>query len=129
MRLPATAAVEEDTRTAQAEEIVATATRLIADVRARCAALGLKPRQFADLLLPEALLAMMIDGMRQGEVETAFAAFARSEIPAWFEQVRRAGGYCDCEREMLNERFEVRDGRLVKREARNRRLMMCYASD
>jgi hypothetical protein len=128
VKSPATAAIKEDTRKIQAEEIVAAATRLIADVRARCAALGLTPRQFADLLLPEALLAMMIDGMRQGEVETAFAAFAHNEISLWFERVRRAGG-CDCEREMLNDRFEVRNGRLMKRESRNRPLMMCYASN
>lgn len=84
-------------------DTVATATRLIAEVRTRCAALGLAPREFADLLLPEALLAMMVAGMRQEEVEEAFARFARDEISAWFLQVKRTAGFCDCEREAFGE--------------------------
>ena len=61
--------------------------------------LGLSPAQFAQLLLPEALLAFMVAGMRQEEVEAAFMHFAQSEIPAWFLQVKRTAGYCDCARE------------------------------
>ena len=82
---------------------VAVATKLIAEVRTRCIALGLTPKQFADLLLPEALLAMMVAGMPQEEVEEAFAHFVREEISAWFLQVKRTAGYCDCEREAFGE--------------------------
>lgn len=79
------------------------ATQLIAETRAECAALGLSPAEFAELLLPEALLAMMVDGMSQEEVEDAFARFARDEIGAWFFRVKRVAGYCDCEREAFAE--------------------------
>lgn len=81
----------------------AEATRLLAEVRSKCVALGLTPREFADLLLPEALLAMMVSGMREEEVKEAFARFARDEIGAWFLQVKRTAGYCDCEREAFAE--------------------------
>ena len=81
------------------EAVVAQATRMIADVRHRCATIGLSPVQFAELLRPEALLAFMVAGMRQEDVEAAFARFAQAEIPAWFLQVKRTVGYCDCARE------------------------------
>lgn len=93
---------EEKTAAATADA-AAEATRLLADVRSRCVALGLAPREFAELLLPEALLAMMVSGMRQEEIEEAFARFARDEISAWFLQVKRTAGYCDCEREAFDE--------------------------
>jgi len=83
----------------RADEALETATRLIADVRARCVELGVSPRQFAEILLPEALLAMMVSGMRQEEAEAAFEAFARNEVPAWYLQVKRTAGFCDCARE------------------------------
>jgi len=82
---------------------LAVATALIAKTRAECAAIGLSPGEFAHLLLPEALLAMMVDGMTQEEVENAFARFAKDEIGAWFFRVKRVAGYCDCEREALAE--------------------------
>lgn len=78
---------------------VAEATRMLAEVRHRCASMGLSPAQFAELLLPEALLAFMVSGMRQEQVEAAFARFAQEEIAAWFLQVKRTAGYCDCARE------------------------------
>lgn len=82
-----------------AQDIIEAATRLVADLRARCAALGLTPRQFADILLPEALLAMMVSGMSQEEAEIAFESFAKNEVPAWYLQVKRTAGFCDCARE------------------------------
>jgi hypothetical protein len=85
-------------------DALADATRLLAEVRSRCCGeLGLTPQQFAELLLPEALLAMMVAGMRQEQVEEVFARFAREEICAWFLQVKRTVGYCDCEREARGE--------------------------
>lgn len=75
------------------------ATLLIAEVRQKCVALGIEPRQFAMLLLPEALLAMMVSGMRQEEVEEAFNRFVSDDVVEWFLQVKRTAGYCDCERE------------------------------
>jgi len=86
-----------------AHDPIETATQLIAEVRARCVSLGLTPRQFADILLPEALLAMMVSGMKQEEVENVFGTFARDEIAAWYLQVKRTAGYCDCEREARGE--------------------------
>jgi len=74
-------------------------TRLLADTRRRCAELGLSPREFAEILLPEALLAFMVAGMKQEEVESAFAVFVRDEVPEWFTRVKRNVGYCDCARE------------------------------
>lgn len=84
-------------------EMVSDATRIVSEARAQCAALGVPPEAFAALLLPEALLAMMVAGMRQEEVEDEFARFARENIPAWFLQVKRTAGYCDCEREARGE--------------------------
>jgi|SRR5688572_15945356 len=84
-------------------DAVAEATRLLLEVRTRCVALGLAPQQLAELLLPEALLAMMVAGMSQEDVEEVFARFARDEIPAWYLQVKRTAGYCDCEREAFGE--------------------------
>jgi hypothetical protein len=78
---------------------IAEATRMLAEVRQRCAAIGLSPAQFAELLLPEALLAFMVSGMHQEQVEAAFARFAQEEIAPWFLQVKRTAGYCDCARE------------------------------
>jgi hypothetical protein len=86
-----------------ADDRIETATQLIAEVRARCVSLGLTPRQFADILLPEALLAMMVSGMKQEEVENVFRTFAQEEIAAWYMQVKRTAGYCDCEREARGE--------------------------
>jgi len=79
--------------------IIAEATALIAQVRHQCAAMGLSPSDFAELLLPEALLALMVSGMTQEQVQAVFERFARAEIPAWFLQVKRTAGYCDCARE------------------------------
>lgn len=81
----------------------AVATAIIAKARADCAELGLSPAEFADLLLPEALLAMMVEGMTQEEVGEAFGRFGRDEVAAWFLQLKRAVGYCDCEREAFAE--------------------------
>jgi hypothetical protein len=79
--------------------IIAEATALIAQVRHQCAAMGLSPPDFAELLLPEVLLALMVSGMTQEQVQAVFERFARAEIPAWFLQVKRTAGYCDCARE------------------------------
>jgi hypothetical protein len=87
--------------TIASEDIVEQATRLVADTRRRCAELGLSPRQFAELLLPEVLLAFMVGGLQREEVEAAFAAFARDEVPAWFLRVKRNVGFCDCAREAM----------------------------
>ena len=84
-------------------DAMTTATRLIAEMRIRCVTLGLTPRQFAELLLPEALLAMMVAGMRQEDVQEVFQRFASDEVPAWFLQVKRHTGYCDCAREAYGE--------------------------
>jgi hypothetical protein len=81
------------------DAVVAEAMRMISEVRHRCATIGLSPAEFAELLLPEALLAFMVSGMRQEQVEAAFARFAQNEIAAWFLQVKRTAGYCDCARE------------------------------
>ena len=93
------------------EDALASATRLLAETRTRCVASGITPEQFAHLLLPEALLAMMVAGMQQEEVEAAFRIFARDEIPAWFLQVKRTAGYCDCEREARGEHAASCSGR------------------
>lgn len=82
-----------------AADVPEAATRLVAEVRARCAALGVSPRQFAEILLPEALLAMMVSGMSQEEAVAAFEDFASREVPAWYLQVKRTAGFCDCARE------------------------------
>lgn len=86
------------------------ATQLIADVRYRCIQLGLSPQQFAELLLPEALLAMMVAGMQKEDAEAAFERFTREEISAWYLQVKRTAGFCDCAREAFGE-HEVACGR------------------
>ncbi|MGE0653453.1 MAG: hypothetical protein AB7P12_17175 [Alphaproteobacteria bacterium] len=88
---------------AASPDIAEKATRLIAEARVQCVQLGLDPQQFAELLLPEALLAMMIGGLQQEEVEAVFDRFRQTEIPAWFLQVKRTVGYCDCEREARGE--------------------------
>lgn len=75
----------------------------VSAARAECAQLGLTPREFAELLLPEALLAVMVDGMTQSEVGAFFSDFAREEVPKFFMQVKRATGYCDCQREAMQE--------------------------
>ena len=85
------------------EEPIEMAARLLADTRRRCADLGLSPKQFAELLLPEALLACMVAGMRQEEVEALFADFSRDRIPEWFLRVKRTSGFCDCAREAFAE--------------------------
>ncbi len=82
------------------DDAIAAATLLLAEARGRCVALGVTPQKLAELFLPEALLALMVSDMRQEEVEHVFANFARDEIPAWFLQVKRTAGYCDCEREV-----------------------------
>lgn len=84
-------------------EVVDKATRLIAEVRVQCVQLGLDSQQFAELLLPEALLAMMVAGLQQEDVEALFDRFRQTEIPAWFLQVKRTVGYCDCERDARRE--------------------------
>ncbi|HVO90121.1 MAG TPA: hypothetical protein VMV45_16390 [Casimicrobiaceae bacterium] len=89
------------TMTSATDDVVEQATRLVADVRRRCVELGLSPRQFAEVLLPEVLLAFMVSGMQQEDVEAAFATFARDEVPAWFLRVKRNVGYCDCAREAM----------------------------
>ncbi len=91
--------------TSDTEEMNAmtSATRVLAEARARCAELGLDPGKLASLFLPEALLAMMVAGMSQEEAEEVFARFAREEIPAWYLQVRRTAGYCECEQEARGE--------------------------
>ena len=81
------------------QQTIEHATRLVADTRRRCAELGLTPGQFAEILLPEALLAFMVAGLKQEEVEAAFASFVRDEVPEWFLRVKRTAGFCDCARE------------------------------
>ncbi|NQU58414.1 MAG: hypothetical protein HQ513_14365 [Rhodospirillales bacterium] len=92
------------------DNAITAATLIVAKARAECMQLGLTPRQFADLILPEALLAMMVHDMTQEEVEDAFQEFARDEIAAWFFQVKRATGFCDCAREALAEHAHHCDG-------------------
>jgi hypothetical protein len=79
------------------------ATRVLADARRQCAEMGLTPRQFAEILLPEALLACMVSGMKQEEAEALFGDFARDEIPEWFLRVKKTSGFCDCAREAFAE--------------------------
>jgi hypothetical protein len=83
------------------DNAIAAAKLVVAKARAECMQLGLTPRQLADLILPEALLAMMVDGMTQEEVEDAFREFADDEITAWFFRVKRVTGFCDCAREAM----------------------------
>lgn len=81
------------------QEVLEQATRVVADARHRCAEMGLSPRQFGEILLPEALLAFMVAGLTQEEVEAAFASFVRDEVPEWYLRVKRTAGFCDCARE------------------------------
>lgn len=89
-----------------AADVQSEAVLCIAAARARCIELGLTPTQFAELLLPEALLAMMVDGLKQSEVDEKFVRFAREEIPRFFLQVKAVAGQCDCQREAMQDHEE-----------------------
>src|SRR5690606_14621667 len=54
--------------TSLSPEVQESAVLRIAMARAECMRLGITPTEFAELLLPEVLLALMVDGMRQEEV-------------------------------------------------------------
>jgi len=92
------------------DNAIAAAKLIVAKARGECMQLGLTPRQFADLMLPEALLAMMVHGMTFEEVVDAFQEFEGNEIAAWFFRVKRATGFCDCAREALAEHVPHCDG-------------------
>ena len=103
----------------------------IAAARARCMELGLTPTQFAELLLPEALVAMMVDGLKQADVSEKFARFALEEIPRLFLQVKAVAGQCDCQREAMQEHEEdclVQTERSAEIRARMSRIFLKNAS-
>lgn len=93
--------------TSLSPEVQESAVLRIAMARAECMRLGITPTEFAELLLPEVLLALMVDGMRQEEVNGVFQRFTSEEVPRFFLQVKRVSGFCDCHREATEEHDEA----------------------
>lgn len=106
--------------------ILGEAMRLIADTRRRCADLGITPRDFGDLLLPEALLAFMVSGLTREQVQSVFASFAESEIDAWFQQINRGSTLCDCCAPALLSKYNKRPSSPVSKSPASR--FVCVAS-
>ena len=78
------------------DDAVAAAEAILARARADCIAAGVTPAQLAKLLLPEALLALMIEGSDERHARAVFADFVDHEIGEWYERVRGAAERCDC---------------------------------
>jgi hypothetical protein len=89
-------AVTDTSTESKREDAVAVAEAILARARADCIAAGVTPAQLAKLLLPEALLALMIEGLDEGQTRAVFARFADDQIGEWYARVRGAAERCDC---------------------------------
>ena len=84
-------------------------------------AAGITPAQLAELLLPEALLALMIEGLDERQARAVFARFADDQIGEWYERVRGAAERCDCAIDHESELRAMRAGTLTHQRFRHRR--------
>ena len=78
------------------DDAVAIAEAILAGARADCISAGVTPAELARLLLPEALLALMIEGLDERQTRAVFAGFMDREIGDWYERARGAAERCDC---------------------------------
>ena len=87
------------------------AETVLAKARADCARVGATPLQCAELMLQEALLAMMVHGLSEHECTTAIKCFADETVTDWFAMVARSTERCDCAREQMRDlqHLAVRD--------------------
>lgn len=74
----------------------AAAERVLAQARAECIRAGLSPLEYAKLLLPEALLAMMVHGLAQEQCAAQFQRFLDGNLEHWHAMARGAAERCDC---------------------------------
>jgi hypothetical protein len=95
MPLPLGAITDTSARSNR-DNAVAVAETILARARAECIAAGITPAQFAKLLLPEALLALMIEGLDERQTRAVFGGFVDKEIGEWYERSRGAAERCDC---------------------------------
>lgn len=72
------------------------ATAIVARARAECVRLGLSPAAFAQLLLDEAVLALIIDGHDEAAIRAALARTVDATAIPWLAQLRHKAGMCDC---------------------------------
>ena len=79
------------------------AERVLAQARADCMRVGLDPLEYASLLLPEALLAMMVHGLSQEECAAQFRRFIDENLSRWYAMANGAHERCDCARDHARE--------------------------
>lgn len=87
-----------------AADAVKTGESVLAHARAECVALDITPARFAEMLLPEALLALMVEGLDEQQARAMFTGFVEHEIGAWYARARVASERCDCAIEHATER-------------------------
>ena len=92
----------------QRDDATRLAEAILARARAECIAAGVTPRQLADLLLPEALLALMMAGLDGGETAKVFRNWAERDVRHWYLQADVATERCDCAREHAEVLFADR---------------------
>jgi hypothetical protein len=83
----------------QRDDATRLAEAILARARAECIAAGVTPRQLADLLLPEALLALMMAGLDEHETVRVFRDYLARDVRQWYLQAGVATERCDCARE------------------------------
>jgi len=101
------------------DDALAVAETILARARADCIAAGITPAQLANLLLPEALLALMIEGFDERQTRAVFTRFADGRIGEWYVRVRGAAERCDC---AIDHASELRAQRMPGADAASREM-------
>jgi len=82
----------------------------IAGLRAECLQAGIEPAVLGDLLVEEALLAWMMSGLSEQEINQRATEKLRRDLREWFFRARTVTGQCDCVREVhMNGMLELKN--------------------
>lgn len=71
------------------EDALDIAAQKIADVRADCMQLSLKPKDISQIMLDEAVLGLMASGYKLSEIQSFFKKYERSKLPKFYMALRK----------------------------------------
>jgi hypothetical protein len=64
------------------------AAQLIADARSTCLKLAVSPKEIAEIMMDEATLALIAEGVSLSDIQAAFKKYTKHGLPRFYVEVR-----------------------------------------
>ena len=65
------------------------AAQIIADARVACLKLAIPPAEIAKIMMDEAILALMAEGLSLSDIQATFRKYTKRELPRFYERLKK----------------------------------------